>query len=127
MDEVVYFEDENVSVTSERVRLGAQVYPLADVSYASVVQDGPRWQVGPVKISIGFALWLLYAGLLLISGLLVYMILPSSFVLPSPWILAIATTVAITVRWLVEKHLERSGRYIYVLSMAIYPDSRAGF
>ena len=82
MTETVYYEDENVAVTIQSVKLGEKVYALRDVCYVGVVPQLPQ------PITRSTRIWLLLIALLVFFAYvaLVYLL----HILPIPnWLVYI--------------------------------------
>lgn len=130
LDEIIYYEDDNVTVTSREVKLGDDVYPIAEVRYAGVVEKFRGLSLGKMKVSQG----LLY----MLVWLFIYV--PSTFLLV-PFFASLEQTrdyqlsytffcaagLLVIVNLILDWWLRKSGYYTPSLTMTLYPGRANSF
>jgi hypothetical protein len=116
MEEVTYYADDDVSVTSEQVKLGDKIYPLADVKWVRLVWQPRGWRIGSIRIPTLLVTILIAFAAYSVAALLFQEVLPTDSDSIVPYVLAAAvgliTQVVITYR------LQATGHYRYVLGIS---------
>jgi hypothetical protein len=126
MDKVIYYMDDNATVTSEGLTLGEKVYAIADVRHAGVARQGRGWRIGRVKIPTGLVSFLLPGLAWVVTLFLLTSLIPPTSDTPSTtyfWCVAFPSILLFWGVWaLIFMYLRKAGHYKYLLAVT----TRAG-
>ncbi len=132
MDEITYYQDDNVRITSQQVKLGDSVYPLESVRYARAETKGKGWCIGRVKVPTGLFTWLVFVA--------VYVAVEGVYYLWSSlshgdngglhvdfYVRLTAIALGVGFQALVLARLQKSEHFTEVLTMVLYPQAPNAF
>jgi hypothetical protein len=121
MDEVIYYMDDNATVTSEGLTLGENVYLIADVRHADVARQGRGWRIGRVRIPTGVVLFLLPGIAWVVAIFLLTSLIPPTSDTPSTtyfWCVAFPSILLFWGAWaFIFSYLRKAGHYRYLLAV----------